>query len=113
MKWRKETRTRWKIGKSSIGPTNKISENKEYNEIYRAVLDFGILDVDVKELHPKDDNVEFVGTTSDMTVYSLGSNISQKSKKKKYNVGNIIKFDLSYIAVARLLTSKFVKERVT
>lgn len=96
----------------NTGHTSNALQDKSYNEIYRAVLDFGILDVDVKEIEPIDDNVEFLGTTSDMTVYSLGENISPKNKKKKFNVGNVIKFDPSYIAVARLMASKFVNKRV-
>lgn len=110
---KKRVKPEGKIGNASVGHTdNKVSKDKDYNEIYRAVLDFGILDVDVKEIQPKDDKVKFLGTTSDMTVYSLGENISQKSKKKKYNVGNSIKFNPSYMAVARLMTSKFVSKRV-
>jgi len=109
---KKRVKPEGKISEANVGHTNDVAKDESFNEIYRAVLDFGILDVDVKEIKPKDDRVEFLGTTSDMTVYSLGENISKKSKKKKYNVGNSIKFNPSYMAVARLMTSKFVKKRV-
>ncbi len=76
---------------------------------YTNIFDFGILDVDYKELKPKDENVNFFGTTSDLTVYDLGANIT-KSEKIKYKVGNKISFKPNYMAVARLMSSKFIKK---
>jgi len=109
---KKKIKPEGKMSDANVGHTSEISYSKDFNEIYRAVVDFGILDVDVKEIKPKDKKVKFLGTTSDMTVYSLGNNISEKSKTKKYNVGNSIKFNPSYMAVARLMSSKFVTKKV-
>ncbi|MDY6915458.1 MAG: alanine racemase [Candidatus Cloacimonadota bacterium] len=98
------------ISKASIGHLNE-PENQKNKKTYRAILDFGILDVDVTDIEPKDKNIQFIGTTSDMTVYSLGTNIN-KSQRLKYKVGNRIAFKPNYMAVARLMNSKFISKRV-
>ncbi|QKG79498.1 alanine racemase [Tenuifilum thalassicum] len=82
----------------------------EYDKSNRAIVDFGILDVDAHELKPKDKSVRFAGTTSDMTVYDLGPN--PKTGKIKYKVGSKISFTPSYMAVARLMNSKFVDKKI-
>lgn len=82
----------------------------EYDKSNRAIHDFGILDVDANELKPKDKNIRFAGTTSDMTVYDLGPN--PKTGKIKYKVGSKLSFTPSYMAVARLMNSKFVDKKI-
>ncbi len=86
------------------------AEPLEYDNGYRAILDFGILDVDVKELAPKDAEIKFAGTTSDMSVYDLGP--EEKGKKCRYKVGDRVKFTPSYMAVARLMNSKFIDKHI-
>ena len=81
----------------------------DYDKSYRAILDFGLLDVDVHELTPKDSNIRFAGTTSDMTVYDLGP--VQKELKCKYKVGDKIRFFPSYMAIARLMNSKYIDKK--
>ncbi|MCF7859270.1 MAG: alanine racemase [Candidatus Cloacimonetes bacterium] len=98
------------ISEASIGHIAEQNDVEERTQ-YRAILDFGILDVDVKEIFPKNSNVKFVGTTSDMTVYEIGSKISD-SRKKRYKVGNKVRFDPSYMAVARLMNSRFLTKVV-
>ena len=56
------------------------------------------------QLSAVDKGLSFVGVTSDMTVIDLGIN------KEKYKVGDQIKFTLNYMAVARLLNSKFIEK---
>lgn len=73
---------------------------------YKAILDFGLLDVDRDDLDAED-NFLFVGATSDMVVIDVGNNKTE-ANKTKYKVGDKIKFKLNYIAVARLLNSKFI-----
>jgi predicted amino acid racemase len=93
------------IGEGNIGETKEIDEDKYSKSSHRGILDFGVLDVDVQTLHPKDKEVKFAGTTSDMTVYDLGDNT--KNGNTKYRVGNKIRFIPDYMAVARLMVSKF------
>ena len=75
-------------------------------ETYRSIVDFGQLDVDVKDLRPKDENIQFVGTTSDMTVYDLGKD------KGKYKVGDQIHFMPNYVSIARLMNSRYMSKKI-
>ncbi|MGM0504835.1 MAG: alanine racemase [Bacteroidota bacterium] len=95
------------IGEGNIGHVVQPDEKNESGKHYRAILDFGLLDVDVNDITAKDENINFVGTTSDMTVYDLGKNLNSKLKQK-YQVGNKIFFKPNYMAVARCMNSKFV-----
>jgi len=103
----KETSPDGILTEGNIGHT---AEDFEWDHSYRAILDFGILDVDVHELAPKDPDLRFAGTTSDMSVYDLGP--VDKDKKCKYKVGDKAKFTPSYMAVARLMNSKFIDKRI-
>lgn len=103
----KETTPDGIITEGNIGHT---AEDFEWDHSYRAILDFGILDVDVNELTPKDPEIRFAGTTSDMSVYDLGP--VEKDKKCRYKVGDKVKFTPSYMAVARLMNSKFIDKRI-
>lgn len=99
------------ITDASIGHTvmKNYSPNKKS---YRALLDFGILDVDTSELEPIDDDVDFIGTTSDLSVYDLGIN-ENDSGETVYKVGDEIVFNPSYMGVARLMTSKFIDKEIS
>jgi predicted amino acid racemase len=99
------------ISEASIGHTSETDIEQPSYKTYRAILDFGILDVDVNDVEPKDDNVEFIGTTSDMTVYDIGRNINAQLKQK-YMVGKKICFKPNYMAVARLMNSKFIDLKI-
>mgnify|MGYP006279350957 CR=1 FL=1 len=99
------------IGDGNIGHVVQPEEHDQSGKHYRAILDFGLLDVDVNDLKSKDKNINFIGTTSDMTVYDLGKNINSKLKQK-YKVGNKIFFKPNYMAVARCMNSKFVDLKV-
>src|SRR6056297_392681 len=99
------------IGDGNIGHTAETEPEDETAKTYRAILDFGLLDVDVNDLKVKDKNVKFIGTTSDMTVYDLGQNLNSKLKQK-YQVGNKMFFKPNYMAVARCMNSKFVDLKI-
>jgi predicted amino acid racemase len=99
------------IGEGNVGHVVQPEELEESENHYRAILDFGLLDVDVNDLKVKDKNINFVGTTSDMTVYDLGKNLNSKMKQK-YQVGNKIFFNPNYMAVARCMNSKFVDLKI-
>lgn len=94
-----------KIGDGAIGETANFDLIK-YDESYRAIADFGELDVDHNNLIPKDKTIRFLGTTSDMTVYDLGV------KSNKYKVGNQLHFRPNYMAIARLTNSKYMSRTV-
>lgn len=103
----KETSPDGLITDGSIGHT---ADDFDYDNSYRAIVDFGLLDVDTEELTPKDKSLRFAGTTSDMSVYDLGP--VEKGKKCRYKVGDKIRFTPSYMAVARLMNSKFIGKKI-
>jgi len=72
----------------------------------RCILDFGELDVDVHGLKPKDPGIRFVGTTSDMTVYEIAK------EKHQYRVGRRLHFEPNYIAIARVMNSRYMTKTV-
>ena len=80
------------------------------SEYLSNVLDFGLLDVAKEDIEAFDRELSFVGITSDMLVVDIGSN-KTKDGKKKYGVGDKINFKPNYMAVARLLNSKFIDKR--
>jgi predicted amino acid racemase len=98
------------IGDASIGHSAGFTEMDIGKSTTKAILDFGLLDVDQEGLTADDEKIKFVGITSDMTVIDLGIN-KDESGKQKYKVGDMICFDPNYISVARLLNSKFIDRK--
>jgi ornithine racemase len=98
------------INDANIGYTIDFNRKEDQVTSYKAILDFGILDVDKNDIEPCDEDVNFVGITSDMYVVDLGENKDVKGVKK-FKVGDKIKFKINYMAVARLLNSKFIARR--
>jgi predicted amino acid racemase len=98
-----------KITDASVGHTN-AADHTPSEKSYKALLDFGILDVDTNEIDPIDEEIDFIGTTSDLTVYDLGKN--DGSQGFEFNVGDSIVFNPSYMGVARLMNSKFIDKNV-
>lgn len=97
------------IGDANIGHSADFEEADVSKKSYKAILDFGVLDVDPDGLTSSDKEIKLVGITSDMTVVDIGSN-EDESGKKKYRVGDHIHLNPSYLAVARLLNSKFIEK---
>lgn len=93
------------IGDAGIGHTAGFDENENIIS-HRAIVDFGSIDVNSEDLTPRDENIKFIGTTSDMTVYNLGEN------KQGYKVGDKIHFLPNYMATARLLNSKYITKEI-
>ncbi|MEZ4914517.1 MAG: alanine racemase [Chitinophagales bacterium] len=95
------------INDSSIGLAADFSERDTGETSVKAILDFGILDVDKKDIEAMDKSLNFVGITSDMIVVDIGNN-KTKDGKQKYQIGDKITFRPNYMGVARLLNSKFI-----
>jgi predicted amino acid racemase len=105
----KETSPDGILTEGNVGHTAE-EESSEHEMSYRGILDFGLLDVDVHELTPKDPEMKFAGTTSDMSVYDFGQPVSKK--RCKFKVGDKVSFAPSYMAIARLMSSKFIDKRL-
>lgn len=98
------------ISDANIGYTIDFNTEDGQKTSFKAILDFGMLDVDKNDIDICDDSISFVGITSDMYVVDLGTNKDNKGYKT-YKVGDKIKFRLNYMAVARLLNSKFIEKK--
>ena len=84
------------IGEANIGHTKEYSDDDKGQTSFKAILDFGMLDVDKSDLTACDKSISFVGITSDMLVVDIGEN-KDKSGKTKYKVGDQIKFKPNYM----------------
>lgn len=98
------------ISDANIGHTATFDVDAANETSFKAILDFGMLDVDKSDIEPVDNAIEFVGITSDMLVVDLGKNLKDDGSKK-YNIGDEITFKPNYMGVARLLNSKFIGKR--
>jgi predicted amino acid racemase len=98
------------INEASIGDSADFKGKSNSEKSIKAILDFGILDVDKSNIDPIDSDIKFVGITSDMLVIDIGTN-KTKEGKKKYSIGDTISFKPNYMAVARLLNSKFIDKK--
>ncbi|PLW93413.1 MAG: amino-acid racemase [Marinilabiliales bacterium] len=99
------------INDASIGHSADINDEDIGKTAYKAILDFGLLDVDREGLTPDDKDITFVGITSDMTVVDIGDN-KDENGKQKYKIGDKICLDPDYISVARLLNSRFIERKI-
>lgn len=92
----------------NVGNTSSVEETKvvEVEKHYKCIVDFGKLDVDPTHLTPKNKDVIFVGTTTDMTVFDVGKS------RRNYTVGDLIHFVPDYMAVAHLMNSKYVTKKI-
>jgi predicted amino acid racemase len=73
---------------------------------FKAVCDFGMLDVNANHLKPFNDKVKFFGNTSDMTVFDMGE------EHPGVRTGDVLRFQPDYTAVANLMLAKYVEKRI-
>lgn len=82
-------------------------DNQELGDTsYRAIIDVGLLDVDENHIKPVDQDLSFVGASSDMLVIDLGEN------KKKYTIGDLLEFKLDYMGTLRVINSRYIDKKV-
>ena len=98
------------ISDANIGHVADYDKEDIKGTSMKAILDFGLLDVNEKDLEFMDDELDYVGITSDMIVIDLGQNRT-KNGEIKYRIGDKISFRPNYMAVARLLNSKFIDRK--
>jgi len=98
------------LSDANIGHTADFDDHDASETTVKAILDVGMLDVDKDDIKPLDEDIHFVGITSDMMVVDVGKNRTADGLKK-YRVGDRIRFRTNYMAVARLLNSKFIDKR--
>ncbi|HPR41389.1 MAG TPA: alanine racemase [Candidatus Methanofastidiosa archaeon] len=93
------------IGEASIGHTTE-GNGDDSGTAKKAILDFGLLDVDHGDLKPKNSYMDFVGISSDMCVFSIDDDRSD------LDTGDRVMFKPRYLAVAKLMLSKFIEKDV-
>ncbi|CAG5081549.1 alanine racemase [Parvicella tangerina] len=98
------------ISDANIGLTATFDVDAANETSFKAILDVGLLDVDKSDIDAYDKDIQFVGITSDMLVVDIGNN-KAKNGKPKYKIGDQIIFKPNYMAVARLLNSKFIDKK--
>lgn len=94
------------MGTNVEGETYSFEEKLIGQTSYRAIIDLGLLDVDEKHIEPVDEDLHFVGASSDMIVIDLADN------KKNYKVGDLLEFKMDYMGVLRIINSKYVEKRI-
>ncbi len=94
------------MGTNVEGHSVTFDETRIGETSYRAIIDLGLLDVDVSHIMPKDENISIVGSSSDMIVIDLSRNA------KKYKVGDLLEFKLDYVGILRVLNSKYIEKRI-
>ena len=95
------------ISDASIGHTSDFNEEDYTETSFKAILDFGLIDVNEGDIEAVDNDISFVGITSDMLVVDVGDNKTDAGAQK-YRVGDRVKLKVNYMGVARLLNSKFI-----
>ena len=105
------------LSEKPIVPSGEMGSNVEGAEYefndsdvgkisFRAILDIGLLDVEVKHIQPKDNSIEIAGSSSDMIVLDIGKNA------KNYKVGDLIEFQLDYMGTLSVLNSKYIEKKI-
>jgi ornithine racemase len=94
------------MGTNVAGESIEVDERDLGKTSYRAILDIGLLDIDVKNIYPVDKKIEFAGASSDMIVVDLGDN------KKNYEVGDLISFRVDYMGALSILNSNYIDKKV-
>jgi predicted amino acid racemase len=94
------------LGANMEGDTMEFSDDDLGKTSYRAIMDIGLLDVDEDHFKPYDKSLEIVGASSDMVVVDLQDNA------KEYKVGDLIVFEVDYLVVLRVVSSKYIDKRL-
>ena len=94
------------LGANLSGDKHEIDDSHYGKEITRAILDIGLLDIDPKNLKPIDKAIEVVGASSDMLI------IDVTNSKKKYRIGDLIKFKVDYLGALGVLNSNYIEKIV-
>lgn len=94
------------MGNNMQGHRKEIDESLRGVTSNRALVDVGLLDVDIAHIKPNDDTVKILGVSSDMLVVDLGEN------NGRYNVGDLLTFSVDYMGALRLMASRYVSKTV-
>lgn len=94
------------LGKNVEGHTTVFNESDVGKTTVRAIIDLGLLDIDMQHLDPTDATIKYAGATSDMVVLNLEDN------PNGYKVGDRLEFILDYMGIVRIMNSQYIEKRV-
>lgn len=94
------------VGTNVAGETLEINEKHYGKTSYRAILDLGLLDIDLKNIIPVKRNYKIAGASSDMFVIDIGRNSGN------LKVGDMVEFKPDYMGVLRILNSDYIEKRI-
>jgi predicted amino acid racemase len=94
------------LGTNVAGDSLEFDDKDLGKTSCRAILDLGLLDIDMKNIFPVNKRIDFAGASSDMIVMDLGTN------RKKYKVGDFISFNLKYMGVLNIMNSNYIDKVV-
>ena len=96
------------LGENVAGHTYEVNEDVDLSETsLRAILDIGLLDMQPQYLHPTDASISIIDSSSDMTVINISNS------EKKYQVGDLVSFNLQYMGALYLLNSDYIEKRIS
>lgn len=94
------------LAENPSGEVFKVNENDFGENMHRAILDIGLLDVSADFLIPDDERIVVVGASSDMLVIDISNS------EKEYKVGDVVSFRLKYMGALGLLNSDYIEKRL-
>jgi len=95
------------LGENVAGNTFEINEEIDLSSTsLRAILDFGLLDMQPQYLAPTDDSITIIDSSSDMTVIDISN------ANNKYKMGDLVSFNLQYMGALHLLNSNYIEKVV-
>jgi ornithine racemase len=90
------------IGTNVAGDQIEINEQDYGKSSCRALLDIGLLDVDLKNISPVKKWIKILGASSDMISLDLGEN------KAGLKLGDRIAFNLNYMGALKVMNSNYI-----
>jgi ornithine racemase len=94
------------IGTNVAGEILEFDEKDIGKTSYRAILDIGMLDINIGDLQPVDKKITVSGASSDMIVVDLGTGTPA------YRVGDLIEFNLNYMGTLHVMNSKYIGKKI-
>lgn len=94
------------MGLNMNGDKPVLDPKWEASTNYRAIIDLGLLDIELDHFTPMDPSMELVGASSDMIVVDL------KDNSQNIQVGDMIGFKMDYMGILRIMSSDYVDKKV-
>lgn len=91
------------VGEIGMNAFGKVPVFIDKGSILRAIISLGKQDVDHNEIIPFD-SIDILGSSSDHIILDISNS------KNIYQIGDIIKFKLTYSSILSLMTSKYVEK---